>query len=1084
MPYDYRHVRDAYDALRDAGVVTDSLPDWSAKMNVQSGTDDYSAGLHDNWIKQASVGVDRLLEMTGLPQLGGAIGSGVGELVGNPEAGERIGRGLPRMAASMIPLAIPGLQPLAPLTMAASAGTEAYTESDSPAAGLIAAGTAGLMPAAGSFARQAALKGLGAELSGGRTSYKGGGATVDEMLAKLGTGAVPTAVKEYVPTTFGQAAGAWGAEQLGAAAVGEAGNLGGALYSGQDYHFSPTEQLLNLTLGQAPFAGASVFRHGLVGFGGEAARRHIEETRTNIDLTTKALEQRKALDDVREKTGVEDIPDPLYLSPEEMLANNTKINDLRAKQRAATDEGSTFSEEERQKMLAEEEELVKKQGYAPNNILGANIDPATPRRSVTGTEVAFDPELKFRRVQVSDDPANGDLAGKQIGFSTEHEGPQVTSGTFSVPEGYHSEFLPTEGGRFDPEAKLNVAHQKLTAAKSNAELQQAIIDLNHARQGYGMPALDDRMLSAKTIEMKLGGVRDAAQSELERTRQLAKAKDNGQELNALAQEHAQRGAEFDAASMSGDVAAAEAARVRQEEINKRIAEVHPPTADRFDQDRMRKIASAPMTRENAPLKDKLHENATTLTEAVGLSGDEKGKFLTWMQDGKKGLFAKYGMNEETATGFLNQEHVLSLHDQVARSIYDPMSLQEYGERYLKSTGASAEQAKAQTDRAVALAGRGDAFTEDLLKSAPVQPEVTKAQGDMNTALTASPEAQERLKGRLDELDHVNIDDLYNSLVRGGRLEHGVLDQFDTEVANYLYAKARDHQQTLDVFNAAAHKDVKADVPAGDVADHTGVPTLAVKEILKNGNERQRAAATLDGLTSVTPATFLSKLYNGWLADPAGLVGDAIKYAKDWFKTPNYYAQTGGPEVKEFVAKSQQVEANTRKMERETLKTFWLDNDGNLEPKYVEALKNPAVKGALNQWIDINMKRGQATNAVEMVSPNDPAVARALKGLNEEQKANVTALMNRVVSSNKINAAQTLEKMENIAVVDGARILNPVMGLKTEQNVALSKAVVGMMSHPEDPTLAQQGQMALQRIFALDPGKVGELKIISRRPSKR
>ena len=72
-------------------------------------------------------------------------------------------------------------------------------------------------------------------------------------------------------------------------------------------------------------------------------------------------------------------------------------------------------------MLAEEEELVKKQGYAPGNILGANIDQTTTRRVVSGTEVAHDPELKFRRVQVSDDPANGDLAGKQIGFSTEQE---------------------------------------------------------------------------------------------------------------------------------------------------------------------------------------------------------------------------------------------------------------------------------------------------------------------------------------------------------------------------------------------------------------------------------------------------------------------------------------------------------------------------------------------------------------------------------------------------------------------------------------------------------------------------------------
>ena len=65
-------------------------------------------------------------------------------------------------------------------------------------------------------------------------------------------------------------------------------------------------------------------------------------------------------------------------------------------------------------------------------------------------------------------------------------------------------------------------------------------------------------------------------------------------------------------------------------------------------------------------------------------------------------------------------------------------------------------------------------------------------------------------------------------------------------------------------------------------------------------------------------------------------------------------------------------------------------------------------------------------------------------------------MNRVVASNKVNAAQTLEKMENIAVVDGARILNPVMGLKTEQNIALSKAVVGMMSHPEDPAHGAAG----------------------------
>jgi hypothetical protein len=1078
MPYDYRHVKDAYDTLRDAGIVTDTLPDWSAKMNAQTGTDDYAAGLHDDWIKQASVGVDRLLEMTGLPQLGGEIGRGVGELVGNPEAGERIGRGLPRLGASMIPLAIPGLQPLAPLTMAASAGTEAYTETGSPAAGLIAAGTAGLMPTAGNLARQAALKGMGAEVAEGAL-LKGGGTTVDEILAKLQQGAVPKIIKERVPTTFGQALGAYGAEQAGAAAVGEVGHLAGDLYSGgsfKDYiaNISPTEQLLNLTLGQAPFAGASIARHGLAGFGGEAARRHLDETRATIKLTEDAQAQKTALEEAAAKTPVEDIPDTAYGTPEELLARNTRINELRSRQRAATDEGTSFSEEERQKLLDEEEGLVKQQGYAPGNILGANIDPTTARRAVTGTEVAYDPELKFRRVQLDDNPANGDLAGKQIGFSTEHEPPVGAEGTFSVPEGYHSEFLPTEGGRFDPEAKLNIAQQKLTAAKSNAELQQGIIELNHARQSYGLPALDDKMLSARTIELKLGGIRDAANSELERTRQLAKAKDEGQELGTLTQEYAQRQTEFEAATAARDDIAAQAASARQKELAARMSELHR-MGDLSDYDRMREIANAPMTRENAPLKDRLNENAVRLAEASPLTGDDKQKFLTWMQFGKRGLAMKYDMQDQDVGVFLNQDHIHNLADKVAKSTYGGMDLQEYGERYLKSTGVSAEQAKAQTDRAVALSGRGDMLTEDLLKSKPVQPEVTKAQGEMQTAITGSPEAQERLKGRLDELGHANIDEWYNALVRGGHFDHEALDQLDTEVADYLYAKARDHQQTLDVLNAAGHKDIKADVPVEDIGEYTEGPTSAVKEVLKNGEGRARAAAAADGMTSIVPATFLSKAYNNLLSDPLSVVGDAIKYVKDWFKTPNYIAVTGGPEAKEFVSRSHQLESNIKKMEAETMKTFWLDNDGKWTDQYVDALKNPAVRNSLNKWIDINMKRGQTANKIEMISPDDPAVAKLMKGLSEEQKANVKGLMDRVVSSNAVNAAQQLEKMESIAVTEGARILNPVMGQKTNQNVALAKAVMDGMSQPENPQAYQQGQRALQRIFDMSPDKVAEIQ---------
>src|SRR5258705_4515524 len=96
MPYSYREVRDMYDTLHGAGVITESLPDWSAEMNQGTNSDIYAEGLSDNPLKWASVGIDRLLEMTGIPEVTGEIGRGVGGLLGIPEAGQRIGEDLPR----------------------------------------------------------------------------------------------------------------------------------------------------------------------------------------------------------------------------------------------------------------------------------------------------------------------------------------------------------------------------------------------------------------------------------------------------------------------------------------------------------------------------------------------------------------------------------------------------------------------------------------------------------------------------------------------------------------------------------------------------------------------------------------------------------------------------------------------------------------------------------------------------------------------------------------------------------------------------------------------------------------------------
>src|SRR5438128_278030 len=103
MALPYRQVKDLYDTLRDAGVVSSSLPDWSSEMNRLTGSDLYAAGVNDNFIKRSSVAIDRLLESTGFPKLTGAAGRAVGEAVGAPDAGERIGEGLPRMAVNFAP---------------------------------------------------------------------------------------------------------------------------------------------------------------------------------------------------------------------------------------------------------------------------------------------------------------------------------------------------------------------------------------------------------------------------------------------------------------------------------------------------------------------------------------------------------------------------------------------------------------------------------------------------------------------------------------------------------------------------------------------------------------------------------------------------------------------------------------------------------------------------------------------------------------------------------------------------------------------------------------------------------------------
>ena len=69
------------------------LADWSRDMNQMTGTDMTLPGESDNWLRSASVSLDRLLEKTGIPAVTEEIGGAVGGLVGREEYGRHLGHG-------------------------------------------------------------------------------------------------------------------------------------------------------------------------------------------------------------------------------------------------------------------------------------------------------------------------------------------------------------------------------------------------------------------------------------------------------------------------------------------------------------------------------------------------------------------------------------------------------------------------------------------------------------------------------------------------------------------------------------------------------------------------------------------------------------------------------------------------------------------------------------------------------------------------------------------------------------------------------------------------------------------------------
>lgn len=195
-PLNYSDVADMYSAFTDAHQTTETLPEYAARLNTETGSNAFDAAVNDNVVKQASYGLDRIIRATGLPQVTGAIGEGIGTALGQPEAGRQAGEGLPRGFVNFAPMLalslIPGGQVPALAYVGGAglsgllAGADTYTETGSVGAGLIAGSvTAGIGPVA-HFGGELALHAVGAPLAqaGGLRVAN----TVGQKLAQYGGG--------------------------------------------------------------------------------------------------------------------------------------------------------------------------------------------------------------------------------------------------------------------------------------------------------------------------------------------------------------------------------------------------------------------------------------------------------------------------------------------------------------------------------------------------------------------------------------------------------------------------------------------------------------------------------------------------------------------------------------------------------------------------------------------------------------------------------------------------------------------------------------------------------------------------------
>ena len=318
-PLQFRQIQDIHERFKGVNPAFErmSLPEFSTYMEQQTQQPMFEAGKNDNFLMRASAGIDRALEYTGLPQASGFVGKGVGSAIGMEREMGELFRSFPRMVGTIAPMLLtaPLSLPVAGAGLAASAalgGLDAYEKSGgSPTAGLIGGAAVPATLGVARVAGQQALKKMGAPL-------------IDDLFGR----------SFLAPATTTQKLSQYGAENLGAMAVGEIAGQAQSLASGQGFYNPLDPKNLALMLaGNIPFAALDAIqltrplaRPNTIVSSGEGARIQKEVSarlQSGLDAPVRASEDGgfvvrdpagriiSLTDDVDEATKVQQFADDL-----------------------------------------------------------------------------------------------------------------------------------------------------------------------------------------------------------------------------------------------------------------------------------------------------------------------------------------------------------------------------------------------------------------------------------------------------------------------------------------------------------------------------------------------------------------------------------------------------------------------------------------------------------------------------------------------------------------------------------------------------------------------------------------------------